>query len=585
MRVIASVLIYLGLQATSSSVRADSFSDPVEYDKVRFSQYQTDELHQEPIASPDGTKLAYLYVEDGDHTKRRLWIMDADGANRRPLIVDPVPHIQAYPRWSPDGRHIAYISDRGGSTGVWVVAVDGGKPRRLNQGHLGRAVFGHAADWAPDSRRLAVDMQTAAGSFLLSYELHGAPPDTLLAASQIIWPTWSADGETICFNGKSHSDGDLWSFNLEDGSLEPLYSAGIRGGFALYSPDGRWLAFQAEPGPQIYVMPSAGGQPFVVSEPTLFEAARTVAWGPDSRELFFSGHPHPKRGLQEHLAIMDTSGAGLRVIGSFDELGGISTATEPPAWSPDGRTIAFASTDTMVILVTVDSGELRHLVKGKGPTFSPDGTEIAYENNGALWTTALDAVDPYPLTLALSDVVASGAGGDRGRPMWSPSGERIVYRDRSTLWEVSAYGGEPRALLEDQGWAFPVGWVESTFVFIGLFTDVESGSATFGGIAKVPVDPPSQPQFLRNNPGWGTDVASDLTFFVTVERGRGTSLLLFNEQHQRLLPIDAFPDHQVEAPSLSPSNTEIAFFLKRPWFTHTWRADISSVLTQGGQLP
>ena len=38
MRVIASVLIYFGLQATSSSVRADSFSDPVEYDKVRFSQ-------------------------------------------------------------------------------------------------------------------------------------------------------------------------------------------------------------------------------------------------------------------------------------------------------------------------------------------------------------------------------------------------------------------------------------------------------------------------------------------------------------------------------------------------------------------
>jgi len=108
---------------------ADSFSDPVDHDNVLFSQYQTDELHQEPVLSPDGNTLAYIHVEDEDITKRRLWIMDADGSNRRPLIVDPVPHIQAYPRWSPDGRYIAYVSDHGGATGVWVVAVENGETK------------------------------------------------------------------------------------------------------------------------------------------------------------------------------------------------------------------------------------------------------------------------------------------------------------------------------------------------------------------------------------------------------------------------------------------------------------------------
>ncbi len=93
---------------------ADGFSDPVDHDNVRFSQYQTEELHQEPVLSPDGNTLAYIHVEDENITKRRLWVMDADGGNQRPLIVDPVPHIQAYPRWSPDGRYIAYVSDHGG---------------------------------------------------------------------------------------------------------------------------------------------------------------------------------------------------------------------------------------------------------------------------------------------------------------------------------------------------------------------------------------------------------------------------------------------------------------------------------------
>ena len=563
---------------------ADRFSQPVKYDKISFSQYQTDELHQEPIASPDGTQIAYLHVEDGEHTKRRLWIMDADGTNPRPLIVDPVPHIQAYPRWSPDGKHIVYISDRGGATGVWVIAVDGGEPRRLNQGHLGRAAFIHAAAWAPDSRHVAVDMQNAAGSLLLSYDLEGSPPDTLLARSEIYWPTWSPDGATICFNGKSHADGDLWELSLDDGSVDPLYSAGVRGAFAVYSPDGRWIAFQVDPGPQIYVMPSGGGQPFVVSEPMLFEAARTVAWGPDSKELLFSGHPQPEEGFEEHLAVMDTSGANLRIVTSYEKLV-YDNSIEPPAWSPDEQTIAFSTPDTMVALISVEGGELKHLVKGVGPTFSPDGSEVAYEHDGALWSTALDAVDPYPLTMSRGDLGGSGTGGNQMQPLWSPDGESIIYRDRSTLWKVSAYGGEPRPLLEGRDWAFPVGWADSTFFFIGLTTLVDSASVNFGGISKILSRPMAEPQFLQNNPGWGTDVSSDFTFFITVERGNSSSLLFFSIDHQRLLTVDDFPDHQIRSPSISPSNTQISFYLQRPWFTHTWRADISSVLEQGGPLP
>ena len=585
MKLIAFFLSASVILLFDSPCLADGFSDPVDHDNIRFSQYQTEEFHQEPVISPDGNTLAYINVEGGDVTKRRLWVMDADGENQRPLVVDPVPHIQAYPRWSPDGSYIAYVSNRGGATGVWIVAVNGGKPRKLNQGHLGRAVFLHAAAWSPDSRRLVVDMQNATSSFLISYDLEGSPPDTLLSASEVLYPTWSADGEKICFNGKSHSTGNFWSFSVRDGSVDPIYSAGILGFFGLYSPDSRWIAFQADPGPQIYVMPAVGGQPFSVSEPALFEGARTVSWGNDSRTLFFSGHPRPKAGMQEHVAIMDTSGAGLRVIASFDKLKDVGPTDATLSWSPDERTLAFTTLDTTIVFINIDSGELQNVVKGKDATFSPDGREIAYEHNGALWATALDAIDPYPLTLARSNEVGSGTVNTLGLPMWSPDGEWIVYRQRNTLWEVSAYGGEPRPLLKEQEWAFPVGWVDSTYVFIGLRTGVTSDVLSWGSIANLKMENSSEPQWLRSNPGWGTDVASDRSFFVTVEAGLSSNLIFFDEDDQKLMPVEDFPDHQVRWPSLSPSNNQVAFFLRRSFFTHTWRADISDKLEQDGPLP
>ena len=107
----------------------------------------------------------------------------------------------------------------------------------------------------------------------------------------------------------------------------------------------------------------------------------------------------------------------------------------------------------------------------------------------------------------------------------------------------------------------------------------------FGSIAKVIVGRPSEPQWLRNNPGWGTDVASDRSFFVTVDAVRGSSLRFFDDKDQWLVSINSFPNHQIQGPSLSPSNTQMAFYLRRPFFAHTWRAEISSKLEQDAPLP
>ena len=81
----------------------DGFSESLTHNEIHFTQLQTDELHQEPIASPDGRLIAYMHIEERDLGRRRLWVMGRDGKEARPLIVESRPHIQSYPKWSPDG--------------------------------------------------------------------------------------------------------------------------------------------------------------------------------------------------------------------------------------------------------------------------------------------------------------------------------------------------------------------------------------------------------------------------------------------------------------------------------------------------
>ena len=97
-----------------SELNADQFSDPIEKEQTVFRRFETERFDQEPILSPDGSQIAFIHVQGRDILRRRLWIMDRDGGNARPLTNDPEPHFEAYPRWSPDGRYISYTSNLGG---------------------------------------------------------------------------------------------------------------------------------------------------------------------------------------------------------------------------------------------------------------------------------------------------------------------------------------------------------------------------------------------------------------------------------------------------------------------------------------
>ncbi len=144
-----------------------------------------------PDWSSDGRQIAFISTRGGDGWPE-LYVMDADGARQERLTNSPAGSSIAWPKWSPDGRWIAFQRAGIDGSGIYLVSVDGNTERKVADG-------GHPA-WSPDGRRIAfqgpgvgdadlyiVDLDTKAETRLTQH------PDTEAN------PAWSPDGLDIVY--------------------------------------------------------------------------------------------------------------------------------------------------------------------------------------------------------------------------------------------------------------------------------------------------------------------------------------------------------------------------------------------------
>jgi Tol biopolymer transport system component len=373
----------------------------------------------QPALSPDGRTIAFVSDRFGN---AELELIAVDGSGRRRLTSDPA--YDGAPAWSPDGSRLAFVRERAGSADLYVMSVDGAAAARVT------TAAGYESDpaWSPDGRRLAF---SRAGSIYVvpvegGPEVRVSPP-----AVALLRPAWSPDGRRLAVQVASSSIKDAHALAVVAADGGGLRELNVLPDVHKFSPawsrDGRIL-FSAR-GVLYAVAPDGGTAERLVPE----VAVPSDDWSGDERLAVFSRDVAPGRRLY-----------GVRSTG--EDLGRVVDAVvKDPAFSRDGRRIAFFGGRGALYVMPAAGGPRRRvtppLPHAGAPSWAPDGRRLVIAA-----TRGLLVVDVARGTVRrLRDT-----GRNDSAPDWSPDGREIAFarhwRGRTSIYLVAAAGGRPRLL-------------------------------------------------------------------------------------------------------------------------------------------
>ena len=219
-------------------------------------------------------QITFVSHRDGNP---EIYVMDADGGNQQNLTNDPNknltndPNNDWNPSWSPDGKRIAFASDRDGNFNVeiYVMDADGSNQQNLTNNPFAD----RSPSWSPDGKRI-VFSSDGPGHFRSKFgptdeiyvmDADGGNPQRLTNNRRYDWnPVWSPDGERIAF--QSDRKGDLQNFEIyvmdaDGGNEQRLTENRHDDDWPSWSPHGKRIAFYSlrDGNAEIYVMDADGG--------------------------------------------------------------------------------------------------------------------------------------------------------------------------------------------------------------------------------------------------------------------------------------------------------------------------------------
>ena len=229
-----------------------------------------------PLWSPDGKRIAFMSERDGHVHVRHGWptseiyVMDADGGNPQNITNDPADDRE--PSWSPDGKRIAFVSERDEPRvygDIYVMDADGNNLQRFTD----HKFDDRHPSWSPDGERIIFGARREGHfetKFAITYEIYvmdadGQNEQRLTENRKNDWfPSWSPDGKRIVF--ASDRKGDIANIEIyvmdADGQNEQkLTENRVHDMYPSWSPDGERIAFvsQRDGNREIYVMDADGG--------------------------------------------------------------------------------------------------------------------------------------------------------------------------------------------------------------------------------------------------------------------------------------------------------------------------------------
>lgn len=192
--------------------------------------------------SPDGAKLVFASTRHA--AQPDLYTKTVDGVAVTQITSEPSADVQ--PCFSPDGRSIAFASNRSGNWDLWVISADSGRATQLTHSPWHEV---HPS-FSPDGRELAYCMFNARAEQWELWVLQCDKPDARRMIGVGLFPRWSPKGDRILYQRARERGGrwfSVWCVNLEKGEPEFPIELAASSQMALiqptWSPDGEWVAY------------------------------------------------------------------------------------------------------------------------------------------------------------------------------------------------------------------------------------------------------------------------------------------------------------------------------------------------------
>ena len=342
----------------------------------------------DPRVSPDGRWVAYT-VSSADTAKDRnsadLWMVSWDGTQRIRLTHSEEAS-ESSPRWSPDGRWLAFRSGRGeGTTGsqVWLLDRRGGEAAKITdyKGGVDDLV------WSPDGKRLALIVEDPDPNEADTTKKSKTKPPIVVDRYK-----FKQDYQGYLGARRSH----LWVFDVATRKGEQITSGNHDESDPVWSPDGKRIAFVSKRGDDpdrtedynVWVVDAVAG---ATARPlTTFEGedAGGLAWSPDGRWIAYlqSGEPKYYAYQQARLAIVPAAGGAPRILTEK-----LDRPVSDPSWTADGTAIVVTVEDDRtryVARVRVGDGAVQPLTRGaqvaRSVDVGPRGTMAMLVSNDTM---------------------------------------------------------------------------------------------------------------------------------------------------------------------------------------------------------
>jgi len=387
----------------------------------------------DPQVSPDGTRVAYV-VTEMDHERNSsnsdIWVIPFKGGEARRLTTSPKS--DSHPRWSPDGKTLAFTSSRNGTPQIWLLGLDGGEARQLT--HVAAGASG--VEWSPSGTHLAFissvfpDAPDAESNARMLKQQAEDPVKAQIFSELLFrhWNSWrdgrrshlfvipaaggeavdvspgdfdtpptslgstqdyafSPDGTEIAFVRNIDPDlrkglgtnNDVFTNSLDGKNLKQITDNRANDNGIAYSPDGRFLAYRAMARPgfeadryQLMLFDSKKGTTRSLTPDADFSVG-DIFWDPEDIQIYFTYQDRAWNGL----AVTGLEPGGVLYLAKEHMIGS-------PQLTPDGETMVFMrqAIDSPPEVFVLDIGSL-------------DVSQLTHTNDALLETLEMGPLEDF----------------------------------------------------------------------------------------------------------------------------------------------------------------------------------------------